>query len=191
MSLKHSDLRDYIFKYNLLPSDLCDTVVTRLIDRNKWEDHGWYDAATKTAHVKADFQTVKDEKCRQKIFPYIRDLCLAYHEEFYVKENTNSTIFWSTTSSIKFNKYEVGESIQPHHDHIHDMFDGKIKGIPTTSIIGALNDDYDGGELMFWNEYVVPLKKGDVVAFPSVFLFPHEVTPVTSGTRFSWVTWCV
>ena len=92
---------------------------------------------------------------------------------------------------MKFNKYSVGESIEPHHDHIHDMFDGKVRGIPTTSLIGVLNDDYEGGELLFWNEYRVDLKKGDVVAFPSVFLFPHEVTTVTGGIRYSWVTWCV
>ena len=92
---------------------------------------------------------------------------------------------------MKFNKYVEGESIQPHHDHIHDMFDGNIRGIPITSLIGVLNDDYEGGNLLFWNEYQLDLKKGDVVAFPSVFLFPHEVTTVTSGIRYSWVTWCV
>ena len=191
MILKYPEVKDYIFKYNLLPGDVCDSIVNRLEKRNKWEPHGWYDAVTKSEDTKADFLTVKDEKCRLKIFPYIRELCMQFHEKYYVKENTNSDIFWSVTSSIKFNKYSVGESIQPHHDHIHDMFDGKFKGIPTVSIIGALNEDYEGGQLTFWNDYVVELRKGDVVAFPSVFMFPHEVQPVTSGTRYSWVTWCV
>ena len=35
----------------------------------------------------------------------------------------------------------------------------------------------------------MPLKKGDILIFPSVFLFPHEVKPITSGTRYSFVTW--
>ena len=191
MSLKYPHLKDYIFKMNLLPEDVCDSVIKRLEKKDRWEDHGWYDAKEQSSYSKGDFQTVKNEKCRQKVFPYIRDLCLEYNKKYFVKENTNSDIFWSTTGDMKFNKYSVGESIEPHHDHIHDMFDGNVRGIPTTSIIGVLNDDYEGGDLLFWNEYRVDLKKGDVVAFPSVFLFPHEVTTVTGGIRYSWVTWCV
>tara|TARA_B100000945_G_scaffold318953_1_gene324985 strand:- start:1270 stop:1845 length:576 start_codon:yes stop_codon:yes gene_type:complete len=191
LSLKYPHLKDYIFKMNLLPEDVCDNVIKRLERKPKWEDHGWYDAKEQSSYSKGDFQTVKNDKCRQKVFPYIRDLCIEYNKKYFVKENTNSDIFWSTTGDMKFNKYSVGESIEPHHDHIHDMFDGKVRGIPTTSLIGVLNDDYEGGELLFWNEYRVDLKKGDVVAFPSVFLFPHEVTTVTGGIRYSWVTWCV
>jgi len=190
VSLKYSDLRDYIFVYNLLPHDLCDNLIERL-NKKRWKDHSWYDAAEKEAITKSDFKTVVDAKCAATIYPLIRDLCLEYNKKYFVKENTNSDILWSIVSNIKFNKYSVGDSIIPHHDHIHNMFDGNLKGIPITSIIGVLNDDYEGGELKFWNEYTVNLKKGDVVAFPSVFLFPHEVTKVTNGIRYSWVGWCV
>jgi len=56
------------------------------------------------------------------------------------------------------------------------------------SIIGVLNDDYEGGELMFHDkEYET--KTGDVVIFPSNFLYPHMVNPVTKGTRYSFVSW--
>mgnify|MGYP001213588018 CR=1 FL=1 len=33
------------------------------------------------------------------------------------------------------------------------------------------------------------LKKGDVVIFPSNFMYPHRVEKVTKGTRYSFVTW--
>ena len=76
-----------------------------------------------------------------------------------------------------------------HCDHIHSLFDGERKGIPVLSVLGALNDDYEGGEFIMFDDYKIPLKTGDVVIFPSVFLYPHKVMPVTKGTRHSLVLW--
>ena len=39
------------------------------------------------------------------------------------------------------------------------------------------------------NEEVLKLKQGDVLLFPSTFLYRHCITEVTKGTRFSGVTW--
>lgn len=191
MSLICSDIRNYIFVYDLLSEEECDTIIARLERRKKWRDHKWYDAGESNYTTDADFQTARDPRCKDIIFKHIPDLLDAYCKEYYVEQNTNSHINWSTTSDFKFNKYSVGDSIEPHHDHIHDMFDGNVKGIPLTSLVGVLNDDYEGGEFLFWREHHVPLKKGQVAAFPSNFMYPHEVTEITSGTRYSWVTWCV
>jgi hypothetical protein len=59
------------------------------------------------------------------------------------------------------------------------------------SFVSILNDGYEGGELKFFGEYTPSLEKGDIIAFPSSFMYPHEVTPVTSGVRYSIVTWFV
>jgi PKHD-type hydroxylase len=52
-------------------------------------------------------------------------------------------------------------------------------------------DEYDGGDLQFWTggQYPIsgPRGKGNVVIFPSFLL--HRVTPVTTGTRKSFVLW--
>ena len=59
----------------------------------------------------------------------------------------------------------------------------------------ALNDDYEGGDLIFklngvnGEETVVSLAKGDIVVWPSLFIFYHCITPVTKGTRYSIVNW--
>lgn len=56
----------------------------------------------------------------------------------------------------------------------------------------ALNDDYEGGGFGFFdNEFRHDLKKGSVIMFPSNFMFPHEVLPVTKGTRYSIITWFI
>ena len=55
-----------------------------------------------------------------------------------------------------------------------------------------LNDDYEGGEFAFFNrEIVIRGSKGSAIIFPSNFMFPHEILPVISGTRYSIITWYV
>jgi len=58
------------------------------------------------------------------------------------------------------------------------------------SIIILLNDDFDGGELSFFNDtYVVNLKRNQAIVFPSNFMFPHQVRTISKGSRYSIVTW--
>lgn len=95
-------------------------------------------------------------------------------------------------TSPRFNRYQVGEHMEKHVDHIYSCFDGNLKGIPVISIIGILNEDYEGGDLTFYlggEEYTPKLKTGDTLVFPSAFPWAHEVKPVTSGTRYTWVSW--
>jgi hypothetical protein len=54
----------------------------------------------------------------------------------------------------------------------------------------ALNDGYEGGEFAFFGrELSYKIPKGSAILFPSNFMYPHEIMPVTSGTRYSIVTW--
>lgn len=76
-----------------------------------------------------------------------------------------------------------------HCDHIHDMFDGNIKGVPILSIVGVLNDNYLGGDFIMWEDTKIELQAGDILLFPSNFLFPHKVLDVTKGKRYSFVSW--
>ncbi len=89
---------------------------------------------------------------------------------------------------IRINRYEIGNNIDEHIDHIHSIFDGTYKGIPVISFVGVLNDDYEGGDFIIRGEKVA-LKTGDVIMFPSCYLYPHEVTTITKGTRYSIVAW--
>jgi len=81
-------------------------------------------------------------------------------------------------------KYNIGgfhvEHIDQHHSEVF-----RIIGI---SFI--LNDDYEGGEFAFFHKSYIPkVKKGQCIIFPSNFMYPHEITPVTKGTRYSIITW--
>lgn len=74
-------------------------------------------------------------------------------------------------------KYEAGCKIHPHSDH--DPF---VYG----SITFNLNDDYTGGNFLFFNgKYEVKLAKGEMMIWPADYFWVHEVTPVETGTRYS------
>jgi hypothetical protein len=74
-------------------------------------------------------------------------------------------------------KYEAGSSIHPHTDW--DVF-------TFGSCTLALNDSYDGGTFSFFNgEQTIRLRKGSAMIWPADCFWVHEVTPVTSGSRYS------
>ena len=62
------------------------------------------------------------------------------------------------------------------------------------SIIINLNDKYVGGDLIFTDQKGKEIKKlkldkGSIVFFPSNFMYPHSIEPITKGTRYSIVAW--
>ncbi len=76
-----------------------------------------------------------------------------------------------------------------HCDHIHSLFEGKEKGIPILSVLGILNNNYEGGEFIMFENEEIKLNKGDILIFPSLFLYPHKVEPVKKGIRYSFISW--
>ena len=62
----------------------------------------------------------------------------------------------------------------------------------TLSCVFFVNDDYEGGDLVFnylnlEEQTTIKKKKNRLVIFPSNFLYPHSVKPVISGERYSVV----
>ena len=172
----------------IIPSHLCDYIVED-IETREWEKHQWYDnnedmyVSEKTLEL--DVQPIIQE-LQNILTPIIigaRDL---YTSEYtFPCERTHTII--GKFSPVRFNRYNKGQIMRQHHDHIYSLFDGKYKGIPVLSYILNFNDDYEGADLFFWKDHVIELGKGDIVMFPSLFLFPHGVTEATKGTRYSGV----
>ena len=52
-----------------------------------------------------------------------------------------------------------------------------------------LNDEYEGGELFFpYFDLKFKPEAGDIVLFPSTFIWAHAALPVESGLKYSAVT---
>ena len=90
---------------------------------------------------------------------------------------------------IEILKYENTGFYTWHVDH--------FATIPRTmSCILLLNNDYEGGNLCFRNpdgsgEWQVEIRPNRMIVWPSNFLYPHTVKPVTKGTRYSVVAWAL
>ena len=74
-----------------------------------------------------------------------------------------------------------------HVDNIHHSH-GQQWGYPQVSALLFLNDDYTGGSFRVADSSYHP-KMGSAIIFPSNFMYPHEVLPIKSGTRWSVVAW--
>ena len=65
----------------------------------------------------------------------------------------------------------------------------------TLSISLNLNEDYEGGDLVFGRQNLreevkrIKMKSGTMCFFPSNFLYPHKIEKITKGTRYSVVAW--
>ena len=114
-------------------------------------------------------------RCLQK---YFTDMSFGWYDR------------WHGFTPPKYIKYDKLSEMRNHCDHIHTIFDGELKGIPSLTMVLLLNDDFEGGEFeMFDGQKSYPLKKGEVIIFPSSFLFPHAVRPIIKGIRNSAISW--
>lgn len=177
----------YIKKFQLLTADECDMIV--LENRNApWSRHGWYNNESGGLSHRTDDPSVlqMDKKHSYIVWRKMEQVLGDYFGALGHEPSVgNLTI-------PRFNKYEVDQKMDWHVDHIRDIFDGNNKGIPILSFITLLNDDYEGGEFCFdlaGTEVEYAIGKGECLVWPSVFLYPHYVKPVTQGIRQSFVIW--
>ncbi len=174
----------------IIPANLCDYIIQD-IEKREWSPHTWYNTTDNSFNsedtYELDVQSTTKE-LQDLLTPLIIKAGSEYNAKFaYPSERTGQMM--KRFSPIRFNRYSPGQIMRFHVDHIHSLFDGNEKGIPVLSLVLNLNDDYKNADLFFWDDYVVPLGKGDIIMFPSLFLFPHGVIEATEGKRYSAVSW--
>jgi hypothetical protein len=184
------NVKDYVKIYDVLDKKECKKIVTSLNKIDDWKNHSYYDVNKNVSQTfDDDFKicyALKDEtKMLMDKLWHIVNMYIRFDLSFCQPWYDN----WSGYSQIRWNRYDTGTRMQVHCDHIQSMFDGTHKGIPTLSLLGALNDNYKGGELVLWETDVIELKAGQVIIFPSNFMYPHKVNTITKGTRYSFVSW--
>jgi hypothetical protein len=186
-------LSNYVKHYkSFFNESLCDKTIKELKNLNNsfWTEHKFYNSQTNKLETLSGDQELS--------FAYLNKIST---KEIIMKELWNGIndyvsglkfpwfSSWNGYTEIKFNKYSENKKMAEHCDHIQSMFEGKNKGIPTLSVLGILNDDYKGGEFIMFQDEEIKFKKGDLLIFPSIFLFPHKVEPIKKGTRYSFISW--
>lgn len=188
-----SKLEDYIQVFeNIIPNKLCDEIIMEysnctLLDDARVGSEGRIDKSARNVlsilmsdSVILNQNFEKRKKIDDEIYSCM-NVAIEKYRLMYPRVNIVED------SGYTFLKYEVGNFYTQHVDSFKQE-----PRLVSCSI--ALNDidEYDGGEFCFFDkELKYKIKKGSVIMFPSNFMYPHEILPVTKGTRFSIVTWFV
>ena len=184
-----------------LDPNLCDLIVTEYCSEN---------SSFNSSKIYAENGAKENSEVRNSQYIQISDPQII-NKNSLIRSEIDNSIFCSITNIVKdyiqcnspflslsqdsgyeLIVYSKGSFFKEHTDQLtfspNSFFDkGSCRQL---SVVVQLNDDYSGGILSFFNDqYLIPKQKGLAVVFPSNFLFPHRVSLVTEGTRFSLVTW--
>lgn len=173
-------LSDYIKNYeNILDDDLCDEIIKNSKIKNFRRATTGDNQVSKS---RVCYNSPLDKKFEKNIYESVAKILFEYKKSFK---------HFGTGLTIEDTGYEhllyLGKENGNYKMHV-DHFDLQPRIL---SISFILNDNYDGGDFVFFedNSFVVKKKKGSAVVFPSNFCFPHSVKPVSNGDRHSIITW--
>jgi len=141
---------------------------------------------------------LKDRWLVNRIVPYLR----------IANKNAGWNFEFDAIEDIQFTIYKKGQHYKYHQDSMPGPYDspenptmhGKIRKL-SMSICLSDSDDYQGGDFKILiqgdkdpiklNEFTIEELKpqGSIIVFPSDQY--HCVTPITKGTRYSLVVWCL
>ena len=187
-------IKDYIKVFNVLDTKQCQNILN-ILKEYDWEKHKWnnYKTGKSTSEPTKELDVTYPTKFLEKEMAKVISNALLDYQNYFILEERNKDenlkYFLHKSTPVRFNRYPTGTMMRKHYDHIHSIFEGENKGVPIVSIVGVLNDDYEGGDFVFNGNHEVKLKTGDILIFPSNFLYAHEVKEITKGTRYSYVSW--
>ena len=183
---------DYIMVQNLIPTPLCRSLIRESsLPENKWSKHAWYNYGRDDLHSMPEKELdilLSTGDQFKSLGKYLAQAVQNYQQKYSAAKERIGCSWIRHISPIRFNRYKVGTKMRSHHDHIQSLFDGKLRGIPILSFVGLLNDNYVGGEFLC-RKKKIKLRRGDILLFPSNFMYPHEVKEITKGIRYSFVSW--
>lgn len=178
------NLNDHVYKTNIIPKKLCDELVNEL-NNIEFKRHDWRTRDNKLDKEGEDSELYMHPASieqRDSLLPYITKALKQYLDIY------NYPGMIKMVTAIRFNKYVEGTEMKQHIDTIPISPNGEYSGIPIISLVGNLNDNYEGASFVI-NDEEITLTKGDILLFPSTFLYPHKVTKATKGTRYSFAAW--
>lgn len=184
-------ISDHIVVFdNILAGDFCDELIAEFNMKDEWNfAQTGLDASVNKSIRNVDTISLSTAeviqvnlKIREKIEKTLFHACGEV-----IRQYQRLFPFCRVIEGLGFEllRYEVGGFYKLHTD--------SFKRVPRELAFSfSLNDDYEGGEWAFFcGEKIMKPAKGSVIVFPANFMFPHEIMPVTRGTRYSVVTWMI
>jgi predicted 2-oxoglutarate/Fe(II)-dependent dioxygenase YbiX len=163
----HKIPKNGIFMFdNFISDDLCDEI------RNTIENSRLYDERLILEKTNVSCLRVYPTKVTQFRF---HEYIVKKFMQFGSMMSTEYAIICNDTDDIQYRKI-IGAT-KFHYDGIRE------DSMRSISVILALNDDYEGGELVFpLQDYKIKLKKGQLIAFPPFWTHPHYTNELENGT---------
>ncbi len=180
-------MQDYILEIRkFFPKNLCEKII------NYYDNDDMADATTvgglnkdirncisANVHITNSFgQKIISNLVKQKLWEAIN----VYKEKFsYCNVRQNSAIDF-----LKYEKNSHKAGYKFHTDYGHTV------PLRELSASVCLNNDYQGGEFVFdfpSGKVQYPQNIGDVIIFPSNFMYPHQVNEIAKGTRYAIIGW--
>ncbi len=113
----------------------------------------------------------------------------AIENEFAIKCAADPKGWVSQDTGYDLLRYGVGQFYKAHIDVSPRMKDQSVAR-RVLSVVSWPVGGFEGGGLSFPRQKViVKPEPGSLVVFPANYVYPHESLPVTSGTKYSIVTW--
>jgi len=115
------------------------------------------------------------------------------HERLLGQKSALESHFGTTLTDCErpqFLRYETGDFFVRHQDGNTDQYEFDHLRVRRISIVVFLNDSFSGGSLTFYDPeatFALAGETGLLVAFKAETV--HEVLPVTSGERFTVISW--
>jgi predicted 2-oxoglutarate/Fe(II)-dependent dioxygenase YbiX len=185
-----NNIIDYIQVFEkIVPDLLCDKIINEYEKTDEWKKGtvGDYNLNSELRNCDSIFISKSEvidnnpEK-RKQIDDEIFDIVSKCLQE-YLKLNSLYGSNIQSDSGYSLLRYKKNQCIGQH-------IDSSVRNSRELSCSINLNDDYTGGKFCFFNKQKkYKLNKGDVIMFPSNFMYPHEILPIKSGTRYSIITW--
>jgi len=184
------DIKEFVKVFDdIVPAELCDRIIAEYSNDDQWSSakvgNGKInDSIRRVTSIKLDDPSSlhKNFNARQKIlFDMSESIFFAVQKYKQIAPSMDS----QSNSGYDLLRYKEGDFYKEHTDSF-------LISPRHVSCSFHLNDDYEGGEFAFLNrEFKIKAKKGSLIMFPSNFMFPHEILPVTKGTRYSIITWLI
>jgi predicted 2-oxoglutarate/Fe(II)-dependent dioxygenase YbiX len=174
-----SSITDYIKVFDgVVPQDVCDFIIQETNQQHERWEIAQTTSGVDDRRLCKNWDVQNTDPIDGIIFEYVNAALNEYLRSFpYFR--------FSTDHGYQVLKYETGGQYDWHTDQ-------SAKFNREVTIIIGLNDDYEGGRLCYLtDDQSIKLAGGSVAIFPSNFMFPHRITEVTSGTRYSIVSWAV
>jgi len=168
--------------FNVLEPEFCDELIQIFDSSNKKikKSHGGY----------PNFTEVNLNRYSKKISKQVKKIATEYYRSYCDSIYPLYNLYYGS-SDYELERVRIKRYLSNSDDRFDKHHDVACINSSTRflSFLFYLNDDFTGGETVFYPNQVVTPIKGSVLIFPPYWMFPHSGEKVKDGTKYIMSTY--